>query len=1141
MSFITNNKKEKQKTLGARLSWLIEHGDRLDMLVGFFYFSGIKAIYQSLLQRPQLTMRVLVGMEAELLTGRLIETIQEAKDQSADGVKERFLTSMQKVLGSSVVDIQAFHERLELFIEMLETKRLEIRKTCDPNHAKLYIFTMDEEQAREKFWITGSSNFSDAGLTFQDELNVEIADFGGDEAQAYFDGLWKKAVPLTDTDEDRWRLIEILRTASVAAAVTPYEAYYLVLKQFLEFQKSQLNEERLDRLLKEAHFNKFRYQVDAVAQAIQRLDQYRGVIIADVVGLGKSVIASLIGGMRRRRGLIICPPGLMGEPSGEAGGWYEYVRTFQLQGWEVWSRGQLDKLSKMLVTDSDFDMVIVDEAHNFRNEDTEDYGLLANICFGREVVLLSATPFNNQPSDLLALLKLFLPAKNGPLGDLERQFRLYQNKYKRLTHLQKLLANPVPDWPQIHTAQKACGISILIPKVATDLNVARHECSKRLKRLTDDVRQVMEKVVIRRNRLDLTNDPDYRDEITTLSTVEPPKEQFFELTEEQNVFYDKVIHEYFGEDGNFHGAMYHPQDYLKNKDHDDSQLNIYLMLRRQMVQRFESSFGAFRNSVENVLKSMETAKKFIARSGMYIYARELMEKMLLIEDDADLYLAINEYAQKQAEQAKLSGNKAHKKATADDFRYNMRDSKFNGEEFLKHLDEDIASMKQLLEEFDALKLKDKDPKAKHLVEVIKQVLNNQHANISAEPHSPRRKVLVFSSYADTIKHIATYVEKAFPNKVVKITGENFGLQNAAMVKANFDASSKNQKDDYDILLATDKLSEGFNLNRSGVVINYDIPWNPTRVIQRVGRINRIGKKVFDKLYIFNFFPTVKGSAVVSNRAVAESKMFAIHQILGEDTQIFALDEDPTPSALYDKLNKLDAEETISFYTAMKLKFQKEKAFLEKKHPEILERIERFPNMIKTAWTGNKTQPHVTFMFKRFGTTFSVIAHTKKDNNISEWTLDEALGQIECEYETPAEKFTSEFWQYPTWDPNKDKGTPRGVYEALKQYEPEGLSATSGIPDAVQAVNVIARLRSSFTIELNRFAAMVAEDIQSYGTIPLRTIRQLAKCERMKDVKAATAELMTILEELRNLRGDDYLEPVRKQAASESILVTIEKH
>jgi len=267
-------------------------------------------------------------------------------------------------------------------------------------------------------------------------------------------------------------------------------------------------------------------------------------------------------------------------------------------------------------------------------------------------------------------------------------------------------------------------------------------------------------------------------------------------------------------------------------------------------------------------------------------------------------------------------------------------------------------------------------------------------------------------------------------------------------------------------------------------------------------------------------------------------MFAIHRILGEDAQIFSLEEEPTASALYDKLSKLDDDETISFYTTTKRAFLKEKNFLEKAHPEVLERINGFPSMIKTAWESDKTQPHATFMFKRHGATFSVVVYSKTDNEISEWTLAEAIEQVRCSFDTPREAFTEEFWEYATYD--KEKGGPRGVYDALKQYKPKGLSISGGTPDFVIAVNVIGKFRPLLGSDLKLFGSMVAEDIQTYGTVPVRTIRQIARCARRTSDEMAAAELAEILAQLRELRGDDYLEPIRRRAAAEAILVTIEK-
>ena len=1141
MAFITNQRGEGEGKLATRLRELIGHADQLDMLVGFFYFSGVKILAEAFRDRPQLKLRVLVGMEAELVLGQLVEVAQKGGPDSADAIRERFCESMKKVLGSERVDNEGFHERLGIFIDLLESKRLDIRKTRDPNHAKLYIFGMDDTQVgTKKYWITGSSNFSEPGLSTRDELNVQIGDFGQEEAQKYFDDLWERAVPLTADDGARQKLVKILKECSVAADITPFEAYYLVLQNYLEHQRTQLKELQIERLLKGAGFAKYRYQVDAVAQAMARLDAYKGVIIADVVGLGKSIVGSLIGAVRARRGLVICPPGLMGERSGDAGGWHEYLQKFKLNDWQVWSRGKLDEILEMLKHDPDFDMVIVDEAHNFRNERTEDYGALADICFGREVVLLTATPFNNRPGDLLALLHLFSPGKQSPFvvgGDLDERFRFFSQRHESIVKLKKAIAKK--DFWTIARLLKACGIEPLSCGGGSDLDKVRKKVNEVSRKLTRQIRQVMEKIVIRRNRLDLTSDPDYKDEITTLATVQDPKEQFFALSREQDGFYDRVIHEYFGEGARFKGAIYHPQAYLKSKDGtDEAQENLYGMLLGRMVQRFESSFGAFKMSVKGVKRSLELSLRFVERMGTFLYSRKAMDRILDIGDYDDAVEAMLGAIREQEEMYERKGVK-----TKDAIHYDVNDRDFDGKRFVADIKSDIALLDKILAEIEELELDTRDPKCEKLAKVLKDVLDECHSDIPTEPDAPKRKVLVFSTFRDTVLHVAKGLEKAFPGKVLVVTGDNFGKEMAWTVKENFDASFETQADDYDILLTTDKLSEGFNLNRAGLVVNYDIPWNPTRVIQRVGRINRIGKKVFDNLYIFNFFPTVKGASIIQNREIAQAKMFAIHQILGEDAKIFSVEEEPTPAGLYSKVVSFGEDEAMSFYTDAKLKYLKAKAFLERTHPGVLERIGRFPNNVKTAWEGS---PHATFMFRRQGPGFFALVKWKDGGEVEELPLEDAILQIVCKWGTPRVEFSPEFWRYPKVQPSTVPLSPAstshpGIYSELKGYRPKGLLlGRATIGDSVLAIQTLNRYKGLMSNRLRKFAMDVADDIQNYGTLPVYTVRKIARAGNIQDKTEAVQELETVLEEIRALRGTGYLQGVRERLSAESVIVTVEK-
>jgi len=169
-----------------------------------------------------------------------------------------------------------------------------------------------------------------------------------------------------------------------------------------------------------------------------------------VVGLGKTIIACSIAYELRKRGVIICPPGLKGDPKLKDAGWNMYKEQFRLHDWEVWSLGELDKLQTQMIEGKldDIEIVIVDEAHRFRNQDTHSYEYLKNICRGKIVILLSATPFNNRPEDILSLLSLFITPKNSSISlddNLARKFREFKYFFDRLGYINKYYNSPDED------------------------------------------------------------------------------------------------------------------------------------------------------------------------------------------------------------------------------------------------------------------------------------------------------------------------------------------------------------------------------------------------------------------------------------------------------------------------------------------------------------------------------------------------------------------------------------------------------------------------------------------------------------------------------------------------------------------------
>jgi len=406
-NFITNS---NAKDLKERLSEIIGVSKELKFLVGFFYFSGISELYDSLKANPDVELKILVGLDVDFLNRDLVEYAY-GSNQSDEAKLNGFFNSIRKSINSDSFDSKEFYEQVRFFINLIQNYKLLIRKTFNPNHSKLYLFKFNNHQIiRKNLFITGSSNLTRRGISTQEEFNVEISDYGFSDAEKYFDELWERAVKINEVELAKKKLIEIIENETLIKEITPFEAYCLILKSFLDTFEHKSLKTYVIELLKKNGYKQYRYQTDAVSQALAIIENHNGVLIADVVGLGKTIIACTIAKQLGKRGVVICPPGLMGDKN-KTEGWTKYLEQFELYDWEVRSVGDLESTLELVKGNPDFEVIIVDEAHRFRNQDTQNYELLMNICRGRKVILLTATPYNNKPGDVLALLKLFITPK----------------------------------------------------------------------------------------------------------------------------------------------------------------------------------------------------------------------------------------------------------------------------------------------------------------------------------------------------------------------------------------------------------------------------------------------------------------------------------------------------------------------------------------------------------------------------------------------------------------------------------------------------------------------------------------------------------------------------------------------------------
>ena len=1118
-NFITNS---EAKNLKSRLIELIQKSDELKFLVGFFYFSGIRELYEGLKEKPNIYIKVLVGLNVDRANLGLLEFADQDSQLSDEERCYKFLQSVKKSLNSKDFDTQEFYQQVRFFIKLISEDKLLIRKTFNPNHAKIYLFNLEESQVKKKLFITGSSNLTKAGITTQEEFNVEISDYGVEDAERYFDALWEEAVKITEDDLIKKRLIDIVEKQTLIKDITPFEAFVLVLKTYLDSYEQKEVGQSLIKILEDKGYKRYQYQLDAVKQAHAIIGKNNGVIIADVVGLGKTIIACAVARELKKRGIVICPPGIVGDKNKNSG-WMKYTEEFQLYDWEVRSLGNLENITDFVNKTKDIEVVIVDEAHRFRNQDTKDYEYLKNICRNKIVILLTATPFNNRPGDILSLLKLFITPKKSSItleNNLVDKFRAFKGIFDRLGYIKKYWKSPNKD--------KRKKAENYYEGLFEEKTINLQKVKQRSHYLAKQIRDVIEPVTIRRNRLDLQNNPLYKNEVKDLSKVKDPKEWFFELTKKQSEFYDQIISQYFGdpdEGGQFKGAIYRPFEYeverkkitgekLTEKENFQfiQQRNLYDFMRRLLVKRFESSFGSFEQSIRNFKHITKNILEFIKKTGKgdyyngeYILDRALLEKIY----DLD----IDEIEKKLAEYTEKINNgeypKNHKRYKIAGFKYK--------DDFIAHINADLVMFDNILKELSALDLVKNDPKTDCLLKNIKDVLKQK-----PNKGEPKRKLIIFSEYLDTVKYLEPTLEKQFGKRLLVVSGD---LSSAKInqINKNFDASYDKQEDEFDILLASDRISEGFNLNRAGMVINYDIPWNPVRVIQRVGRINRISKKVFDELYIVNFFPTEKGSELVKSREIASNKMFLIHSTLGEDAKIFDIDEEPTPSGLYERIRQNpDNLEKESFYTRALSKYLQ----IKKENPELIEDLKNYPPRIKAA---KKSDENELLVFLKKGRMYihGVKYDAEKDNQVYHSTFEDVFDKIACERNEKKLPLSSLFWD---------------SYEKVKKFKEYRLPPAS---DQSLEQKALINLKTFLTnpweelLPYMDFLRTLREDILDYGTLSDYTLRRIANLENSGDNNRKTS--IQEISSLRNELGEDYLqkEKDRQKELSKEIIIAIE--
>lgn len=1027
LTFITN---EEQKNLKSRFQALIKDTKFFDCLVGYFYTSGFHAIYKSLENTEKI--RILIGISTSRQTYELMTEAKNSQQQvlqfSHAETKQAYEEMVEKEMEDSE-DKREVEEGVEKFIEWIKNNKLEIRAYPSQNiHAKLYIMTFVDGDRDVGRVITGSSNFTYSGLVENLEFNVELKNIADYEfAKGKFDELWKNAVDVSE------KYIQTIQEKTwLSPSLTPYELYLKFLYEYFKDELSQ-TEEMFFQYLPQG-FKKLEYQEQAVLNAKKIIEEYGGVFISDVVGLGKTYISAMLAGQLDGRTLVIAPPVLLDKTN--PGSWPNVFSDFQIPA-DFESVGKLDEILRRGT--EKYRNIIIDEAHRFRTETNITYEKLAEICRGKRIILVTATPYNNSPKDILSQIKLFQKARKSTipnLPDLEGFFNGLDRKLKKLDR--------------------------------------KSDYSEYIRIVKENAKEIREKVLkylmVRRTRTEISKyfADDLAKQNLKFPDIDDPKPLFYQLDETENKIFNETIELISNK---FTYARYTPllPKYYKgsiDQLEEQSQRNLGRFMKILLVKRLESSFFAFKKSISRFISSYEMFIKEFKKGHVDIskdYANKIFE---YLENDDD-----------EAIQRLVDEGKAE--------RY---DSKDFTEDFIKDLENDLNILKDILSWWQKI---NRDPK---LLTFLDELSTNEIL---------KNKIILFTESKETAEYLATNINKKFGDITLRFTGGSEEETRETVIN-NFDAKVRHPKDDYRILVSTEVLSEGVNLHRSNVVVNYDIPWNPTRMMQRVGRINRVDTK-FDKIYTFNFFPTEQSNDQIKLKEAAEAKINAFLTLLGGDAALLTEGE---PVGSHELFNRLISKKTLSGEDETEeseLKYLHVIKDVRDKNPDLFEKIKRLPKKARAAKTDVKHQN-------------SLVTYLRRDKLQKFFIADESPVAQELDFMSAASILES------TSD-DKNQKLPEKFFDLLDKNKEAFVFATTeemaepikrrGQDSATQVLKILkATLKNTqqFTDEQEQYLKQVIVQLEE-GGIPKQTAK-----ETLKALNALKQDLINSFKVLATLQS-----------------------
>ena len=954
--------------------------DRFLAVVGFFRSSGYFKLRKELGDISEI--KILVGINIDDIFRKhnkallMLNNEDKAKEVYHNGFKEDIINAHY------TPDIE---KGILQMCEDLMTGRLQMRIHATKNlHAKFYLCLPQNHSEHSDGWvIMGSSNISDSGLGIkqppQYELNVAMKDY--DDVKYCSDEfwtLWNEAIPLTAEDIAAYK-----QKTYLGYQPTPYELYIKVLIDTFGDQVEDDFSIQLPDGVKD-----LKYQKDAVIQGYQMLMQHNGLFLADVVGLGKTMIATMIAKRfveangKNTNILVVYPPALEDN----------WKNTFKLFG--IKKKAQFitnGSLSKVLdgrdqyKDKEEFDLIIVDEAHGFRSDSSGKYDELQKICKSpcvnsgllkntqKKVMLLSATPLNNRPDDLQNLLLLFQNSQNCTIDGVP--------------NLKGFFAPLIYDYRKLMRERDQRDVTGEVDKIYEQIR-----------------NKVIDKVTVRRTRNNILNDPDYKADIKSqgiiFPNILPPNELVYQMdTDTSARFYETLKQLTDGKSENnpdgkgLDYARYRAVEFLKPEHRKKYKNAVHIgqtlagIYRVHMVKRLESSFYAFKRSLRTLLRITNDMIKMFDENKVII-APDLKVKDLQAKN-----MELDQIIEYAVDKGYLAEEILY---TADAFTPDFIDMLHHDREILEHLNEEWDK------EHD-------DQKFDLFRENLEKIFFQKEVN-------PSGKLVLFSESVDTLSYLYDRLTNELGRTdVLMVTASNRNRLGQT-IKENFDANYESDSKQYNIIITSDVLAEGVNLHRSNVIVNYDSPWNATRLMQRIGRVNRIGSFA-PNIYNYMFYPSQQGDKEIRLYKNALVKLQGFHSAFGEDAQIYSKEEIVKEFQMFDNNIKDGIDKKIALLREVRELYNNDR--------KLYHKIKALPMKSRVMRdTGKHNGKSVIFVSSNVKTEFYLAAST----GVEVIDFLEAVKYLKAKPEEQPVPFTNEEGHY------------KHVNSALARYSTEYVEA-----------------------------------------------------------------------------------------------------